>query len=121
MDVTIDDIFEAMPGRFRPEVAGEWRAAIQFRFEREGGEALRWLRVADGSCAVGEGEIEAPTCTVRTSADAWIGMVLGKLNPMQVFTSGQLRLEGNLADAMRLSDPRLFPRPEIVGPPPSEG
>jgi putative sterol carrier protein len=103
-DITIKDIFEAMPGRFNSEAAGSWTTCVQFHFDDE-----NWiLNVADGTCTVEEGTADNATATINTNADTWIGMITGKVNPMQAFMSGQIKIAGNMADVMKLQDTRLF-------------
>ena len=110
MSISIDDVFGEIPKRFNGAAAGDWKADILFRFEGDEGETCRFVSVADGAVNVGEGDIDAPTATIRTQAETWIGMVTGTLNPMQAFMSGQLRIEGNMGDVMKLQDQNIFPR-----------
>ena len=110
MSVTIRDIFEAMPGRFNPEAAGDWAADIQFRFGGDEGEQPWYLSVHDGECTTGEGEIESPAATIKTPAATWVGMTTGSVDAMGAFMSGQLVIEGNIGLIMKLQDPNLFRR-----------
>jgi putative sterol carrier protein len=105
-DITIRDIFEAMPGRFNSDAAGSWTTCVQFHF----GEEDWVLSVTDGSCTVNEGTADNATATINTNSETWIGMITGSVNPMQAFMSGQIKIAGNMADVMKLQDTRLFSR-----------
>jgi len=107
MSVTISDIFNAIPKRFDGEAAGDWNANIQFEFS----DGDNWyIAVGEGECSVGTGEVDGASATVKTSADTWIGMTTGTVNPMQAFMSGQLTVGGNMGDVMKLQDTRIFKR-----------
>ena len=109
-DISINDIFEAMPGRFNPEAAGGWNTRIQFHFSGDGNDADWYMTVADSVCAVNEGTVDSPVATIRTSAATWIGMVTGTVNPMNAFMSQQIKVEGNITELMKLQNPKLFRR-----------
>jgi putative sterol carrier protein len=108
MDVSIKDIFEAMPSRFNSDAAGSWNANIQFKFDE--GAASWYITIADGACSVGEGDVESPSATINTQSDTWVGMITGKVNPMQAFMSGKIKITGNMADVMKLQNPTVFAR-----------
>jgi putative sterol carrier protein len=108
MSITIKDIFEAMPGRFNSDAAGEWNANIQFNFSNDNGGENWFVSIADGACNVGEGNHDAPTATIDTASDTWIGMISGSINPMQAFMGGQIKITGNMADVMKLQNPQVF-------------
>lgn len=110
MAVTIKDIFEAMPGRFNAETAGDWTANIQFKFTSDEGEEPWFLKVKDGACTTGQGDVEEPETTITTPAATWVGMTTGDVDPMQAFMSGQIVITGNMGLIMKLQDPTLFRR-----------
>jgi putative sterol carrier protein len=111
MPITVADVFNEIPKRFNSSAAGDWTASIEFQFQGgEGGECTWLVSVADGACTVGEGSSDSPSATVKTSTDTWIGMVTGTVNPMQAFMTGDLVVEGNIADVMKLQDKSIFPR-----------
>ena len=111
MAITIREIFEAMPGRFNAEAAADWTSNIQFHFSGDDNPEDWCLSVADGECKVIEGTVDEPSATIRTTADTWIGMITGEVDPMQAFGGGLLKIEGNFGDVMRLQSPVLFRRP----------
>lgn len=102
--VTCKQIFEAMPSRFVPENAVGWNAVIQFNISGEGGGNW-YLTVKDGTATVTEGTAEAPTATVETDAETWVGMTLGTVNPQTAFFTGKIKIQGNMNDVLKLQGP----------------
>ncbi len=110
MSVTIKEIFEAMPNRFNAEAAGAWNANIQFNFTN-GDDGETWVvSVGEGACSVAEGIHDAPSATIDTASETWVGMITGSINPMQAFMSGKIKISGNMADVMKLQNPQVFAR-----------
>ncbi len=102
---TVRDAVAGMAVAFRPEEAGDLKAVIQF--EVEGEEPGRYyLLIADGQCAAYEGEHPAPTLTIRTPAEVWLGIVRGEVNGAQAMMEGRYAVEGDLGLLMRFG--RLF-------------
>ena len=101
------EIMSQLPGRINKDAAKGWNAVIQFKFSGDGGGDWH-LTVKDGEASLGEGTTDAATATVNTTAENWVGMTTGTLNPMQLFMSGALKVEGNIADVMKLNDPNVF-------------
>ena len=90
---------EAAKGHAGTTVA--WRfddgATYHLRFEEHGGAT--W----------GEGTGEGPRLTFVTSPATWVKMVAGKLDGMQAFMTGKLRIEGDIMFAQQFQT--LFNRP----------
>ena len=100
-DVTIGTVMERMPSAFLPEKAGGVEAVIQFRFTGEG--AGDWvMTVGGGACQVAPGTTEAPKLTITAAASDYVDIALGKLEAMSAFASGKIKLQGDLALAMKL-------------------
>jgi len=54
------------------------------------------VTVKEGTCEVGEGVHDSPTTTVLMSDEDFLGLMQGKFNAMKAFTSGKLKIEGDL-------------------------
>ena len=94
-------IFEALPSRFNAGAAGPWKATIQFKIAGDkGGNFV--VNVGDGKCETNEGEHASPTATIETNDQTWMGITMGKVNPMTAFTLGQLKVKGNVGDVMKM-------------------
>ena len=51
---------------------------------------------------VSTGTHDSPGATITVSAEDWLGMINGTLNPMQAFMSGKIKIEGDMTLAMSL-------------------
>jgi putative sterol carrier protein len=88
-------VFEAMPAAFKPEAAGG--VNIVFQYIISGANGGDWsCAVNDGRCTVMAGRHEKPTCTLKMADGDFLDMMNGKLKPMQAYTSGKLKLEGDI-------------------------
>ena len=52
--------------------------------------------IKDGSCRVEAGTHEKPTCTLTMDAGDFLDMMNGKLAAMQAYTSGKLKIGGDI-------------------------
>lgn len=93
-EVTVADIFGTMEARVNPEgVAG---ITANYGYVITGSGGGEWtVCVADGKVKVLEG-LHTPNVTTTVSAKDWIDLTLGKLDGMTAFTSGRLKVEGDL-------------------------
>lgn len=97
----IAEIFSGMVTRFVPAKAEGVNAVIQFNLSGDNG-GLYWLKVTDGACTSGSGQAENPKMTLKAAADDWHAVSTGKMNAMQAFMSGKLKIEGDMGIAMKL-------------------
>lgn len=103
MPLSLNDLFEKMPGAFIPEKAGDMDAVIQFKLSGE--EASDWtVIIKDGGCKVEQGEHEDPTMTLSADSQDYKDIVTGKLNAMNAFMQGKVKLQGNLNLAMKFAE-----------------
>jgi putative sterol carrier protein len=91
----VKSIFGKMTEAFKPEAAKDVDAVFQYVISGSGGG--NWfVTVKDSKCNVTEGTAEKPTCTLKISDGDFVELITGKLNPMQAFTSGKLKIEGDI-------------------------
>ncbi|MCP4576284.1 MAG: SCP2 sterol-binding domain-containing protein, partial [Deltaproteobacteria bacterium] len=85
--MTPETIFGMMKEAFKAEASEGTDLVMQFSISGpNGGE---WnLTVKDEACAFEKGVAPKPVCTVKTSDTDFVGLMTGKLNPMQAFSSG---------------------------------
>jgi putative sterol carrier protein len=93
--LTVEAVFEQMPNAFRADKAGGVDVVFQYSISGEGGGDWQVV-IKNGECQVTSGKHEAPTTTIKMSADDFLAMISGSLNPMQAYTSGKLKIEGDL-------------------------
>ncbi len=102
---SVKAVFEKMPGAFRSDRASG--LAVAFQFDLSGEEGDKWYaEIKDGTCKVGKGAYPNPDCTIKMEAADFLDMISGRLPAMQAFTSGKLRIEGDLIKAQLMG--KLF-------------
>jgi len=101
MSLQAKDLVEGLPGAFLPEKAGGIKALIQFNLSGEGG-GLWALQVADSKCTVQEGEAAQPDVTLTMEANDLVALYQNKLNPVQAFMAGKIKVTGNVGLVMQL-------------------
>ena len=98
---TVQQTFDAMPGRFRADKASGTNATIQYEISGEGGGTWNAV-IKDGSCAVSQGAASNPNLTLQISAQDWLDMLSGKQSGQMLFMSGKLKVKGDMGLAMKL-------------------
>ncbi len=99
--MTIVEAMESLPQRFRPKMAGNLVTTIQFDFSGKDGGRW-WLRIAEGRCIVGQGDVIDPQATVRMSAADFAGINDGAIHAPDVFWSGRIDIEGSVEAVLAL-------------------
>ena len=93
--LTVKGIFERIPEAFQADKAAGLDVVFQFKISGPGGGDWQVV-VKDGACEVMEGVHERPTTTVKMGDGDFIQLISGKLNAMSAYTSGKLKIEGDL-------------------------
>lgn len=100
-DAKVRKLMDNMPGAFKPEKAVGVDAVIQYKLTGE--DASVWTsQIADGKCTVEEGPAENPTLTIIMDANDYVDMMAGRLDGMQAFMMGKIKVEGDIMLASRL-------------------
>ena len=103
----VAEVFQAMQAAFVPEAAEGVAAVFQYRISGEGGGDWNCV-VENQTCAIREGLHDQPTCTLSMNAPDFLAMMGGSLPPMQAFTSGKLKIEGDVMKSQLIE--KLFQR-----------
>ena len=98
-------IFEKMPSIFNADAAKGVDATFQFNITGEGGGDW-YAEVKSETCKVEAGVHQNPTTTIKMDAADFVDMINGKLSAMQAFTSGKLKISGDIMKAQLIT--RLF-------------
>ena len=104
-----DEIVEALPKYLVPEKAGSTKATILFDLSGDGGGKW-WVKIHDGVAESGKGDApEPPTLTLNADAGDWVKIMLGKLDGTAAFMQGKLKIKGDMGLAIKMQS--LFKRP----------
>ncbi len=94
-EMTAKTVFDNMPSAFQPDKAEGVDAIFQYKID--GPKGGNWhVVIKDKTCAVYEGLHDKPTTTIIMSDEDFISLIKGKLDPMKAFTSGKLKVEGDI-------------------------
>ena len=95
-DAVLGQIFSEMQGRFLPDKTGGRSAVIQYDVTTSEGTESYQVVVADGTCKAGKGTDEEPTVTLVLSMANFLRLISGRLNGVQAFMSGKLKIRGDM-------------------------
>ena len=96
-------IFANIPAAFQPEQALGVEATIQLDLSGDGGGS--WLlKIADGQISTAEGQADSPDLTLGMAAGDYVALSRGEVNPMTLFMSGQIKLQGDMGLAMKFQE-----------------
>lgn len=96
----LDDIVKRanQSEKLREQLKGDSRVV---QFDVDGGKFVLQIR-EDGSMRLERGSSESPTVTLTASGDVMDGILAGKMNGVQAFITGKLKLSGNIMAAQKL-------------------
>jgi 3-hydroxy-3-methylglutaryl CoA synthase/NAD(P)-dependent dehydrogenase (short-subunit alcohol dehydrogenase family)/putative sterol carrier protein len=98
-------IFENMPKTFRAHEAAGVDVVFQFNISGDGGGD--WLcGIKDNTCTIEAGVHAQPACTLKMADADFLAMMEGALPAMQAYTSGKLKIEGDIMKSQLLE--KLF-------------
>ena len=101
-DVTSADVFVAI-GEFcqaKPDMAAKIKTVYQFKITEP--DSVWTLDLKDGGGATGAGETVPAGCTLELTEANFLGMCSGELDSMQLFTTGKLKISGDLMASQKL-------------------
>jgi len=84
-----------------PDKVKGMNATYQFDLTGDGG-GERWVKLADGTGEMGQGQAENPNITITMAASDFLDLVDGKLDGTMAFMSGKLKVKGDMGLAMKL-------------------
>ena len=102
VQMTPDQIVEAMPNFLIPEKAGTTKATIAFDLSGDGGGKW-WVHIHDGKAESGKGDPSEPAnLTLLADANDWVKIMTGKLDGTAAFMQGKLKIKGDMSLALKL-------------------
>jgi putative sterol carrier protein len=99
---TVKQVFDGMAQAFLPEKAGPDSATVQYDVTAPDGVHTFQLKVAGGKCEVVKGAAGPARVTLALSFPDFLRLVAGKLDGMQAFFSGKLKLAGDMMFAQTM-------------------
>jgi putative sterol carrier protein len=94
-ELTVGGFFEGLAARFQPGAAAG--VNVVFQFALSGPSGGEWYAVVqDGACTVDKGTHPKPTTTLKMSDEDFLQFVSGKLGATKAYTTGRLKIEGDL-------------------------
>lgn len=101
-DVTVKKMIDNHPKYFQPDLAEGLDVVIQYVLTgEEAGDYI--ITIKDGVCTTAIGLAEKPNMTLTADSQDFKDVLLGKVNGMQYFMMGKLKLAGDLNLAMKLT------------------
>jgi putative sterol carrier protein len=102
-----EQIMNGMQGAFLSDKAQGIDAVVQFILTGEGGGEY-YMTIKDGKIGVQSGKAPSPKMTLTAEAKDYADIASGKLNAMAAFSSGKLKVGGDMMFAMKFAS--LFGR-----------
>lgn len=100
---TAKEIINSLPARFKADKV-EDDLDIVFHFELSGDEGGEYtVHIKDKACAIEEGLVGEPKCTVKAKAKVYAEVELGKTNPQMAFMMGKIKVS-NLNAMLKFAD-----------------
>ncbi len=103
------DTFKYMQEHFNASAAKGVNATLQWDLSGDGGGSWA-LKIANDACELIEGGVDAPTTRFKLATSDWMAIASGKLNAINAFMTGKLKVEGDQGLAMRVNS--FFPSPQ---------
>src|SRR5437867_11648029 len=116
VQMTPDQIVEAMPNFLIAEKAGSTNAVIAFDLSGDGGGKW-WVQIQDGKAESGKGEPGSrANLTLQADGGDWVKSMTGKLDGTAALLQEKWKITGDIGRAIKiksdLSRPSETPRPD---------
>ncbi len=93
--MTASAVFDRIGKAFQADKAAGVDVVFQYKISGPGGGDWS-VTVKEGTCTVEKGVHPSPTTTIIMSEEDFLSLITKKLNAMQAYTSGKLKIQGDL-------------------------
>jgi putative sterol carrier protein len=100
---TCRELLSIMPLGFKPQIAGDLKATVQFRVSGDD-EFSAYLEIADGKCTHHEGEAAQPDLVIDTPGQVWLDVAQGRMDGQEAFFKGLYKVNGDLTVLMKFKE-----------------
>jgi putative sterol carrier protein len=107
--LTAGDTFKYMAEHFNASAAKGVNATLQWDLSGDGGGSWA-LKIENDACELIDGGVENPTTRFELATADWLAIASGKLNAINAFMTGKLKVKGDQGLAMRVNN--FFPSPQ---------
>jgi putative sterol carrier protein len=101
-DEVIAQVADAIPAQFNADNASGQSAVFQWDVTVDGEIKSFHVSVADGTCTSAIGPAESPRVTLGFTLANFMKFIAGKLDGMQAFMGGQMKLTGDMMFAQQM-------------------
>jgi len=102
---TVRSVFQNLAGAFQQDKAAGVDVIFQFRITAPD-EGQWYVTIKDGQCTVEQDAHPNPTTTIIMGSEDFLNMIQGKVNALQAYTTGKLKIQGDLLKAQLIE--KLF-------------
>ncbi len=102
---SVKEVFDKLAGAFQAGAASGVDVVFQYCIAGEGGGDW-YAEIKNGACTIAAGAHAKPACTLKIAAADYLDLMNGKMNAMKAYTSGKLKIEGDLMKSQLLE--KLF-------------
>ena len=107
----LKEVLDKMPDALVPEKAAGMNAVVQLNLSGEGGGDW-YMTIANGQVVIDEGQAPSPDVSLAMEANDYVNITKGDGNPMTLFMTGRIKVQGNISIAMKFQD--LFDKNRVV-------
>lgn len=100
--MTIEQVFENLPTRFKAEKAKDYQGVFHFILSDKDSVKEYTVHLEKGICEVKKGLEKEANCIIESSVETYLGVELGQIKPQMVMASGELKIS-NLMEMMTFS------------------
>ena len=102
-EALLDGIFDAMKGAFDPSAAVGQSAIVQYDLDTPQGLLNYQVKVDNGACTIEKGTSGESRVTMAMSLPNFVRLMAGVLDATMAFTSGQLKISGDIMFSQNLA------------------